>query len=392
MRYALQKIVLFASFFTPLCWICQSNLAEETNLSTKPIEGTKATVELREKIHEGRSLNAVFALKEFVEQEPIDSRDWSNLFTVRVKKSGATDAPPLLGEYSTEKNELLFQPRFALRPDLEYEVTVDQRLIQSTRNVTVTFVSCQKPSATVGKVDHIYPTAAELPENVLKFYIHFSEPMSRGDAYRHIHLFEGAREIVEPFLELGEELWNESQTRFTLFVHPGRIKRGVKPREDQGPPLVDGHEYSLKIDRDWLTAARKPLGESFEKRFKVIAADESQLRPDLWKIFAPKSSGIGTVELEFNESLDYAMLQRVILVRNSVGQLLEGRVVVSQQERRWSFAPKEAWQRGSFQLEVATNLEDLCGNSIAKAFEVEMKTDAVGNDAAKFIAIEFDVK
>ena len=41
-------------------------------------------------------------------------------------------------------------------------------------------------------VEEIYPTADVLPENHLKFYLHFSAPMSRGEAYLRVHLLDEA--------------------------------------------------------------------------------------------------------------------------------------------------------------------------------------------------------
>ena len=62
---------------------------------------------------------------------------------------------------------------------------------------------------------------------------YFDAPMSRGEAYRHIHLVDAktGREVEAPFLELGEELWDGDFRRFTLLCDPGRVKRGLKPRE-----------------------------------------------------------------------------------------------------------------------------------------------------------------
>ncbi len=73
--------------------------------------------------------------------------------------------------------------------------------------------------------------------------------MSGGDVYRHIQLIELAKKKVVqwPLLELGEELWNQDMTRLTLFIDPGRIKRGVKPLEELGPSLEEGKDYELII-------------------------------------------------------------------------------------------------------------------------------------------------
>ena len=99
-------------------------------------------------------------------------------------------------------------------------------------------------------VEAIYPSSDVLPENQLKFYIHFSAPMSRGDSYRHIRLLDAKGKPVEaPFLELAEELWDDSGRRLTLLLDPGRVKRDLKPHKEVGRAIVDGGRYTLVIRR-----------------------------------------------------------------------------------------------------------------------------------------------
>ena len=40
------------------------------------------------------------------------------------------------------------------------------------------------------RVERIYPSANVLPSNALRFYIYFSSPMSRGEAWPDIHLID----------------------------------------------------------------------------------------------------------------------------------------------------------------------------------------------------------
>ena len=60
-----------------------------------------------------------------------------------------------------------------------------------------------------------------------------------------------------PFLELDEELWSPDGDSLHLVFDPGRIKRGLKPREEVGPVLEAGKSYSLVIDREWVDASRE---------------------------------------------------------------------------------------------------------------------------------------
>ena len=76
-----------------------------------------------------------------------------------------------------------------------------------------------------------------------------------------------------PFLELGEELWNQDMTRLTLFTDPGRIKRGVKPLEETGSSQEEGKDYELIISDQWKDAKGTPMASSFRKSFRVGPLD-----------------------------------------------------------------------------------------------------------------------
>ena len=72
--------------------------------------------------------------------------------------------------------------------------------------------------------------------------------------------------LGEAYLELDQELWDPSGTRFTLFFDPGRIKRGLKPREELGPALEENKQYALAISREWRDAKGNRLEEAFRKK------------------------------------------------------------------------------------------------------------------------------
>src|SRR4051812_30263795 len=149
--------------------------------------------------------------------------------------SAPPGSPPLLGEVKRRGNALVFEPRYAFQPGLAYRVRFDAaaagtQTFGKMLSMETTLRIPPPPPGPRGKVAGIYPSADVLPENLLRIYIHFSGPMGRGDAYRHIHLFDdNGKQVPWPFLELAEELWNPEMTRFTLFFDPGRIKQGLVP-------------------------------------------------------------------------------------------------------------------------------------------------------------------
>ena len=176
-------------------------------------------------------------------------------------------------------------------------------------------------------VESVYPSAETLPENLLRFYLQFSAPMSRGEAYTHIRLLNAAgRAVADPFLELNEELWSGDGRRFTLLFDPGRIKRGLKPREEVGPILEAGKSYTLVIDHRWPDAQGNLLARDFRKSFGAGPPDQESPSPRDWIIQAPAAGTRHPLEVEFSEPLDSALARRLIVVRDRQNRIVQGLV------------------------------------------------------------------
>ena len=335
-------------------------------------DSSKATVEVS-----GFSASVLKALRE----ANWTAEQWQHLLAVRVEQGDLlTDVglPPMLGSYRVESNLIRFEPQFPLETGVKYRASFYPDQLPGTKLagklVTVAFELPRRISAKpTTVVSQIYPTADALPENLLKFYVHFSAPMSRGHIYEHIRLQNQAGTAVElPFLEIDEELWNHDMTRLTLFIDPGRIKRGVLPLEEIGPALEEGKRYTLMIDREWKDGTGLSLKQAFRKQFQVVAPDREPIDPAKWTIHAPRANTRRPLTISFPESMDHALAQRVIQVVNDSKQLLDGKVALEDDERRWSFVPTQDWRRGPHSLQVQTTIEDLAGNNIGKAFEVDL--------------------
>jgi hypothetical protein len=306
---------------------------------------------------------------------------WQRLLPVYAQPGeSAADPqlPPMLGAYRVESGVLRFEPQFRLEPGLTYRAVfwpdrLPGRSGSGGDPVAAVFRPSPRDATPTTVVSQIYPSARVLPENLLKFYIHFSAPMSRGQVYEHIHLRdEQGGEVELPFLEIGEELWDPGLTRLTLLIDPGRIKRGVRPLEEVGAALEVGQSYRLVIDRDWKDGDGKPLREGFEKAFKVGPADREPPDPARWQIQPPSAGTLDPVAVNFPEPLDHALTLRVIHVTDEAGQPLAGHIALEAGERRWTFAPGSAWRRGTYTLVIETTLEDLGGNNIGKQFDVDL--------------------
>src|SRR4051794_22725144 len=164
--------------------------------------------------------------------EPVEPRALNNpaVSSVHVacEDDRASEPPPLLGTYAVDKEAraIVFTARFPAEPGVTYAAEYRAPDAQPIRQTFALSARALGPHATITRVS---PSGDVLPENLLKFYIEFSAPMGRGESYEHIHLLDDRGKPLDlPFLELGEELWDPTGTRFTLFFDPGRIKKGLK--------------------------------------------------------------------------------------------------------------------------------------------------------------------
>ena len=316
--------------------------------------------------------------------------DWPALLAVRI--GGAKSA--MLGVYRIEKDRLRFESRFPPSLGSTYRADFDPTqapLRAASKPITATLTVPKPPVVATTALVQVYPTRDRLPENQLKFYLHFSAPMSRGEAYEHIRLLdEKGKAIDSPFLELGEELWDTDAKRFTLLLHPGRIKRGLQLREDFGPVLEEGKRYTLEVDGKWLDAEGNPLKTGFRKSFSTEKALDTQPDPKNWTLALPAAGKTGELTVGFPNPLDHALLNRCIWVEDAAGKRVAGKIRISHEETRWHFAPEKPWPAGRYRLMVDAILEDLAGNSVAKPFEVNPGRPQSEN--GKAVWREFEVK
>ncbi len=278
-----------------------------------------------------------------------------------------SSAPPMLGTQSQAGADLLFQPRFALQPGVSYRVEfTDKETLQVNFRL-------REPQTAPGVVENAYPSSRNVPENLLKIYLYFSTPMARGEVYSHLHLFDIAGgEIEQPFLELGEELWDPQMRRLTVLFDPGRVKRALIPNREVGAPLQAGRSYILQLDDGLRDAAGKPLLQEFRKRFDVGPADRRSPDPLHWGIQAPRVGSREPLSLAFLEPLDHALLMRTLSITDAAGRTIQGSISLGVEEQLWQFRPTAHWQAGSYRNVIDPVLEDLAGNRIGRLFDEDM--------------------
>jgi len=261
--------------------------------------------------------------------------------------------------------DLLVTPRFPLRTGTDYTLRLG-----GVADLTVRVPAEAAPAPVVLGVE---PSQATIPANILRMYLQFSEPMARGQVRDAVTLKRADGSTVpSPFLTLGPELWDPTQTRVTLLLDPGRIKQGVGPNTQVGAPLEAGQRYRLAVDAKMESAAGEPLGHDIGVALRVGPAERRPLRPETWQILAPRAGSHAPMTMAFDRIMDTGTVRRLITLIGPDGARVEGRIVSD--GGGWSLLPNAPWAHGIYQLVIDPELEDVSGNTAGAPFDARAGT------------------
>lgn len=297
-------------------------------------------------------------------QTPIQSsRQADDILQVYVgDKTGCCQGKtPIAGRYQLDNQTISFTPTFDFVAGQDYVI----RVVEGEHSSKLTaFKLTPKTPVTAPTVTAVYPSGESLPENVLRFYIHFSTPMQPHVAFDHIKLVDAAGNIDDAaFMRFKQELWNADRTRLTLLMDPGRIKRGVATNERLGAALHAGQDYKLVIDGGWQTANGGQSLVRFEKSFHVTAALRTLPNIDNWQITAPKIGSEQALKIAFDRPFDYELLRSKIHVLTPNGEIIQGNITTEDNESTWLFHPETTWQNEQITVVIDATLEDVAANN-----------------------------
>jgi hypothetical protein len=207
---------------------------------------------------------------------------------------------------------------------------------------------------------------------MLRFYVHFTGPMSNASTAGKVHLVgEDGEDIPNALLPLNVDLWNEDRTRFTVLFDPARVKRGILSNREMGRALVNGRRYAIAVDADWRDASGRPLAAAYRHEFTAGPPLEHAIDTQAWRLHLPKAGTRDALVVVFPFPLDSALVARALEVASGGERTVRGASEVGLDAMSWRFVPDAPWETGAHQLKVASFLEDPAGNRVNQAFEVD---------------------
>ena len=301
---------------------------------------------------------------------------WESLLAVSVQAANPDAAPPpVAGRYSVTDRGVRFTPAFPFQPGRRYDVRVDLgRFRQGERHTLVTTVALPRGATPVAeaRVVGVSPAGETVPENLLRFYVWFSAPMSREPGLPHVTLTDERTGVVaDAFLPVDGGFWNHDFTRYTLFFDPGRVKVGILPNAQMGRPLVAGRRYRLAIATTWRDAQGRAAGRAVraplhrrQGRSRHRSTSTPGRSPRRWPGRAIRSC--------------CACRHRSITPSRCGPSASPAAVTTSTATFRWTRPIRAgSWSRGirgvagTYSVIALDTLEDPAGNRIGRAFEVK---------------------
>ncbi|MEJ7740404.1 MAG: hypothetical protein WKF97_23545 [Chitinophagaceae bacterium] len=333
-------------FFTLL--ICSCNSKQATEISIRWNNNKATAVLIPERLVKGIRADSV--------------SEWLKVVVLHDSNTTA-----VLGDYNLD-HDVIFEPLIPFSRGLSYEV-----FYRNKKLGTFQIPAANRENAP--KLLAVYPSQDTLPENLLKFYLRFSQPMSEGESYKYITLIrEQIDTLHDVFLNLQPELWNAERTVITVWLDPGRIKRGLQPNQGLGSPLEDQSTYTLQVSNKWKDRQGLPLEQGITKSFVASKRDSLSPDPDRWTLHIPKAASRQALTIDCKESMDYFLLEESLSISGQDGVRVEGHLTIDQDGKTGHFIPVEPWVAGNHILIIQSILEDLAGNNINRPFDRDIYT------------------
>lgn len=296
------------------------------------------------------------------------------------------DLIPTAGSWAREGYVARFAPRFVAGAGTVYAVVGrgDARGGWSEQ-ARVAVPASHLVSSTV--VEVIDPGCERVPANLLRFSVTFSAVMEEGSAAGRIHLRDvSGADLPGTLFEMPPELWDRDRRRLTALLEPGRIKRGLQPNMQAGPPLREGMTVTVVVDQNVRDAAGAELVVGAQRSYRVGAAVRSRVDPEHWDVRWPTAQHDPLV-VRFGRPLDRALVRRCLRLRDGHGHPVPGRASLDTVSSQWVFTPDVgAVSDGGWCLHIDTRLEDLAGNSVRRVFDRDLERSGDdGIDASTII-------
>ncbi|MEQ9302964.1 MAG: hypothetical protein RJQ14_03545, partial [Marinoscillum sp.] len=282
---------------------------------------------------------------------------------------------PVLGTILSESEPWLFRSAIPLQPNIRYI------LKSGSSNYPFSIKSGKSPTPSIVG---IYPAVDTIPENILKIYLEFSEPMQSINSYQYIQMKDQDGNDIRPFLELQPGLWNYDNTILTLWLDPGRIKTDLLRNKKLGQPLDSGKLYTIHVSQEWPSQAGMSLDDGLTNMYFVSGPIRDAVNLESWTLTIPRQGTKNPVSIAFDRAMDHELIKTCFSTSHP------GLFAPIDRDRGIAFFPLKEWSNSTFEINILPKLEDLAGNNLICPFDRDLLYDSLQNNPKTEIKIQID--
>jgi hypothetical protein len=238
-------------------------------------------------------------------------------------------------------------------------------------------------ATSTGNGIQVFPSASEIPTNLLRFHIRFNEVPEVFDIGSAIRLIDAAGVAIDHvFLDLDEGLWSADGLTLTVMLHPGRIKTGLTASRALGNAFQEHNQYELQLRCEHLPSLHHVYSPSSAsaanewaciKRFTAIAAVDTAIDAQSLLLSVPNAHSLSPLSITFPRSIDRLGAENYVRLNSAADQLLDVQLEVGSAERAIHFVPRRAWPSGPVTIHFSGDFEDVSGNRLSSAFATPMQ-------------------
>lgn len=233
--------------------------------------------------------------------------------------------------------------------------------------ISIALFSCAAKNDTP-TITAIYPSGDTLPENLLRMYVRFSDPMKTVGNLENIRIVDRqGKEVKGSIFNNAYELWDESQKQLTLIFDPARVKTGLRVNETLGRALKPHQAYQLIIEN--LETVEHIKLATYVKNFYVTLTDDTRPNTTKWNIYTPEVGSSNPLTVTLREPADWMSLLHRIRIVNEKDEYITGSIKIRRQEKEWVFTPDKKWKSGNYFMHINARFADPCGNNLNGLFD-----------------------
>ena len=291
-----------------------------------------------------------------------DCHEPIRVFNGTLAKQDLSAATSIIGEVIYSEHSVTFIPLISFGTDHSYTALFKDELYHFEIEISEEYEYLE--------VEKIYPSGPELPANLLKIYVKFSKPISPAKVFDHILILDEHEIAVErAVLELENPLLSGDGTLLTLWIEPGRQKRGLGPNLMLGPVFTEGRSYQIQVSESLKDLNGVPMKKRGMHYFKIIKDDRKKIDASKWQIDKPDIETFQDLIITCGETLDFGSALSGISILNNKDEVVEGTWHFAEHETKLIFSSVNIWSAGSYTLVIDHVVEDLAGNNLVRLFD-----------------------